>query len=306
VRAIPPGSVEGFRPLLPVGYEAGVRAYRAAVAELTPRDLADHYTSGLGFFHDQFAPHLRRTLEALAGGAWRLDDYVAYAAGTDVDFMTHLVEAVAAGGGVSLFPGDWFGFLVGCTRDDKIVWDAGGGGELACLCVPSVRNGRLTEEMLAFLGSAPDRLLNLNLFPTLTPDERHVVAEQLAGLLPRSVLSISFSRGFGLTASQLGVALVHRDHPYRERFARQWAWLTNFFNAIAARAFMRLDLKEVEEVDVRRRAWVDHWLEGRGLPVTEGGTYYVKSFRPLGTPPDYLRPLERAGVIRCCFKPPLY
>src|SRR5262245_26738585 len=108
ISAIEPTNVEAFRPLLPVGYEAGVIAYRAAAMELTVRDLADHYTNGLAFFHERFVPHLKSVLERLSGGAWGLADFVAYAAGSDVDFMTHLVEAVAAGDRVCLFPGDWF------------------------------------------------------------------------------------------------------------------------------------------------------------------------------------------------------
>ena len=67
--------MERFRPLLPVGYEAGVAAYRAAAAELTADDLADHYTSGLAFFHERFVPHLKGVLEGLSGGAWDLADY---------------------------------------------------------------------------------------------------------------------------------------------------------------------------------------------------------------------------------------
>ena len=52
-------------------------------------------------------------------------------------------------------------------------------GRLACLCVPSVRNGHLTEEMLGFLESAGACLLNLNLFPTLAADERRAVGGAL-------------------------------------------------------------------------------------------------------------------------------
>jgi hypothetical protein len=305
VKAIAPGAVETLRPLLPVGYDAGVQAYQQAVAELTPRDLADHYTSGLIFFHETFVPHLKRQLELLSGGAWNLADHVAYAAGTDVDFMTHLIEAVAAHEPVSLFPGDWYGFLVGCTQTANIRWDRHGGGELACLCVPSVRNGHVTDEMLAFLRSARHCLLNLNLLPTLVAAERHAVSRQLTSLLDRSVLSVSFSRGFGLTASQLGVALVPKDHPYRRQFHQQWTWFTYFFNAIAARAFMFLDLRRIEEVDEKRRWWVEQWLTRRELPAVASGSYYVKAFRPIGSVPDYLKPLERDGLIRLCFKPPV-
>jgi hypothetical protein len=63
------------------------------------------------------------------------------------------------------------------------------------------------------------------------------------------VLSISFSRGFGLTASLLGVALVPRDLPYRRQYASTWEWFTYFFNGIAARAFLNLDLASVARVD---------------------------------------------------------
>src|SRR5262249_25652626 len=147
-------------------------------------------------------------------------------------------------------------------------------------------------------------LLNLNLFPTLTAAERRSVAERLARLLPKSVLSISFSRGFGLTASQLGVALVHRDHPYRARFAEPWEWLTYFHNAVAARAFMHFDIRAARGVDDARRAGVADWLRGRGLPVIEWGSYYVKGFRLDGPAPEELRPLVREGVVRLCFKPP--
>jgi hypothetical protein len=160
--------------------------------------------------------------------------------------------------------------------------------------------------MLDFLASAPHCLLNLNLFPTLTPAERQATAQQLTDLLPRSVLSISFSRGFGLTASQLGVVLIHRDHPYRQRFHRQWTWFTNFFNALAARAFMLMDLDSLHGVDERRRLWVSDWLAERGLPVVPSGSYYVKSFQPVGAVPSYLAPLQRAGVVRLCFKPALF
>lgn len=301
---MPPDLAERFRPLLPVGYEAGVKAYQQAAAELTARDLADHYTKGLAFFHKEFVPYLKRTLVNLSGGVWNFDDFVAYAAGTDVDFMAHIVEAVSASERVVLFPGDWFGFRVGCTQVENIYWDAAGSGELSCLCVPSVRNGCLTDEMLRFLSSTRHSLLNLNLFPTLVASERRVVAEQLTSLLDRAVLSISFSRGFGLTASQLGVVLVHRDHPYRRRFEVQWNWYTNFYNAIAARAFMLIDLEALAAIDAQRRAWVDRWLIEHELPAIETGSYYVRSFHPDGDVPNYLLPLYREGVLRLCFKPP--
>jgi hypothetical protein len=205
---------------------------------------------------------------------------------------------------VCLYPGDWFGFRVGCTHPDRVRWEADPRGRLACLCVPSVRNGHFTEEMAAFLEGSGACLLNLNLFPTLAAGERRAVAGRLARVLDRSVLSISFSRGFGLTASQLGVALVRRDHPLRRRFAGAWEWFTYFHNALAARAFGALDLDRVEAVDHERRAWVLSWLRDRGLPAVESGSYYVKSFRVEGELPDRLRPLGREGLARLCFKPP--
>jgi hypothetical protein len=43
---------------------------------------------------------------------------------------------------------------------------------------------------------------------------------------------------------------------------------------------------------------------GRGLPATATGSYYVKSFRPIGEVPASLAPLKRDNLIRLCFKPP--
>jgi hypothetical protein len=291
--------------LLPVGYAAGVDAYRAAVAELSPSDLTDHYTRGLAFFHEQLIPSVKARLRALSGGVLDLSEYVGFGAGSDCDFITHLVEAIAATDPVRLYPGDWYGFKVGCTQQDRIQFDADArDAALACLCIPSVRNGHLTEDMVTFLESAPACLLNFNLYPTLPAEERRTVAEALGTLLPRLVLSISFSRGFGLTASQLGVALVHRDHPFVERFRTQWSWHTYFFNAIAARAFSRMDLDRLGPVDDARRRWVTAWLAARGLPQLTTGSYYVRAFRPEGPPAPHLAPLLRDGVVRLCFKPP--
>lgn len=287
-----------------MGHPAGVRAYRDAVATLSADDLSEHYTRGLAWFHEGFAPRLRGVIEELTGGAWDLSEYRAFAAGSDVDLMAHVVEAVAGEGRVCLYPGDWFGFRVGSSRQASIAWDADGPAALACLCIPSVRNGHLTEEMAAFLDRADACLLNLNLFPTLRPAERAAAAERLSGVLPRSLLSISFSRGFGLTASQLGVMLVHRDHPWLARLETQWNWFTYFYNALAAKAFLALDLDAVARGDEARRAWVDGWLRERGLPVLESGSYYVRSFRAEGELAPHLAPLARDGVVRLCFKPP--
>lgn len=293
-----------FRPLLPVGYATGVSAYQAAALNLKARNLTTHYTAGLDHFRNTFSPQLKQRLHELTGGHWCLDDYQPFAAGSDVDFMTHLVEAVAASESVALFLGDWFGFRVGCTQTERITWNATGEASLACLCVPSVRNGHVTEPMLQFLQAADSCLLNLNLFPTLAEQDRHDVAEALAPVLSKSVLSISFSRGFGLTASQLGVALVHRDHPFVKRFEQQWNWYTYFYNALAADAFLQFDLAASQAVDRARREWVFTSLEERGLPVVTTGSYYVKSFRVESEPPDYFSPLLRDNVVRLCFKPP--
>lgn len=288
-----------------MGYQAGVDAYHGALREIDITALTHHYTDGLAYFHDRFVPHIRRRLSALTGGVWRLDDFVAYAAGSDVDLMTHIVEAVSVDGPVSLFPGDWYGFLVGTSQRSSISWTAESAGSMACLCVPSVRNGHITREMVGYLDEAESCLLNINLFPTLAADDRRDVAAALSPIMERSILSISFSRGFGLTASQLGVALIHKDHPYRARFDTRWRWLTYFYNHIAARAFEAIDLERMQAIDDQRRAWVSAWLRQRDLPVVDSGTYYVKSFRPDGPVPERLTPLVRGDVIRLCFKPPM-
>lgn len=290
--------------MLPVGYNTGAAAYRNAVEKLTARELTTHYTSGLEFFHKQFVPELKTRLQRLTNGVWSFDDHVAYAAGSDVDFMTHIVEAIAARDRVTLFPGDWYGFLVGCSQQERIVWDASGQGTLACLCVPSVRNGHVTPDMLSFLKSSEACLLNLNLYPTLVDRDRELVARDLLPVFPKSILSISFSRGFGLTASQLGVVLVPNSHPLRERFDREWSWFTYFYNAVAARAFLEFDLNAAGQVDRSRAAWVHSWLEERGLPAVTSGSYYVKSFQVEGELPGRFDSLRRDDVVRLCFKPP--
>src|SRR5262249_8019333 len=147
-------------------------------------------------------------------------------------------------------------------------------------------------------------LLNLNLFPTLLAEERRSVAERLLGVLPKSILSVSFSRGFGLTASQLGVIFVHKDHPRLALERTQWSWFTYFYNAIAARAFMALPVERLFGVDEARRRYVREWLRGRSLPALSSGSYYVRSFRVEGSLPPWFSPLTRDGVVRLCFKPP--
>jgi hypothetical protein len=287
-----------------VGYAAGVRAYRDAVASLDVSDLTEHYTRGLGWFHDTFAPRVRDTLTALTGGAWDLSSHDLFAAGSDVDLMAHVVESAHLHDQpVRVFPGDWYGFRVGSSRPERVVFSDDAHGSLACACLPSVRNGHVTRELVSFLRGAELRLLNINLFPTLAPAERRAVAAELADLLPRSLVSVSFSRGFGLTASQLGVLLAPRDHLWTERARTQLDWFTYFHNALAARAFARLDLDELARVDALRREEVSAWLRARGLPVVETGSYYVRSFRVDGDVPPHLAPLARDGVVRLCFKP---
>lgn len=304
-RALPTADdVERLRPLLPVGYRHVAEAYRAAAAELDVAALDGHYREGLRAFEERLVPRVVEVLRELSGGAWDLGGYRAFAAGSDVDLMTHVVNAVSAERDVALYPGDWWGFRVGSPHDARIRWDASGDAALACLCVPSVRNGHLTDDMLAFLSRAEACLLNLNLYPTLPADERAAVATRLRPLLDRSVLSISFSRGFGMTASQLGVALVHPEHPILTRHESVWRWLTYFHNALAARVFERVRPAALASVDEARRSWVREWLAARGLPIVETGTYYVKSFRPEGELPERLAPLRRGDVVRLCFEPP--
>ena|SRR5437899_2874009 len=84
INAIPPAQIETFRPLLPVGYEATLAAYRQAMDQTTVANLTRHYQDGLEEFHEVFVPHLKRVLEQLSGGAWNFSDHVAYAAGSDV------------------------------------------------------------------------------------------------------------------------------------------------------------------------------------------------------------------------------
>lgn len=293
--------------MLPVGYSSVAAAYAEAAAEITTRQLTEHYTTGLSWFHDEFVPQLRSRLSSLTEGEWPLadfDDFVAFAAGSDVDLMSHLIEAIAARESVAVYPGDWFGFRVGSSHRESIVWSQDASGRLACLCVPSVRNGHLTAEMVEFLKSAAACLLNLNLFPTLTTAERAASARVLQPLLDKSVLSISFSRGFGMTASQLGVFLIHRDHPFVRQFREQWSWFTYFFNALAASTFLRLDLADLQTADRARRAWVADWLERRSLPAVLTGSYYVKSFAINEPVPSRLAPLTRNGLVRLCFRPP--
>ncbi len=270
--------------------------------DLAAGDLSNHYLQGQAWLRESFGPALIDRLAWLAGGEWDLRGWEVFAAGSDVDFITHVVEAAAASGRVSLYPGDWYGFLVGGTHDEAISIE-GAPADLACLCVPSVRSGRLTQEMVAFLASSPVQLLNVNLLPTMPASDRRAVASALRPLLPSALLSISFSRGFGLTASQLGVLLAPPGHPWVATYRRQWDWFSYFYNAVAAKAFLALDLEDLAAVDEQRRRWVSAWLSDRRLPDVGAGSYYIRSFRPQGPVAEHLRPLLRDGVLRCCLKP---
>lgn len=287
-----------------MGYAAGADAYRKAVETLSAEALSTHYTEGQDHLRGAFRSQLIERISAMTG--WDLSDHAIFAAGSDVDLMTHVVDTVAAEHPVVLYPGDWYGFVVGSRHPSLVRW--GGRGALACLCVPSVRNGHITEEMVGFLGQSEACLLNLNLFPTLRVEEQRAVGDALAPLLGRSILSISFSRGWGLTASQLGVALVPRTHPIYQSYQTQWDWLSYFYNRLAADAFLAFDHGRAAEVDAQRRGWVRESLQQRGLPVADTGTYYVKSFQVEGELPEHLAPLVRQSaegtLVRLCFKPP--
>jgi hypothetical protein len=265
---------------------------------VTATDLSEHYTHGQAFLQDTFFPYVKTVLTRLSGEVWQLDDFVGYAAGTDVDFITHIIDACE--NQVVIYPGDWGGFLVGPSR--PVSFSADSRGALACLCVPSVRNGLLTDDMLRFLAESRSNLLNLNLFPTLAPAERRQVALALDGMLHRSLLSISFSRGFALTASQIGVLLIHRQHSLL-KWRSNWEWFSLFYNTIAARAFMKIDLPEVDRVHAVRRLEVAQWHEQHDFPWQPSGSYYVKSFRIAGELPAAYNVLIRDGILRLCFKP---
>ena len=62
--------IERFRPLLPVGYATVAAAYAQAAAEITAQDLTDHYTTGLGWFREQFVPQLKSRLSWLTADEW--------------------------------------------------------------------------------------------------------------------------------------------------------------------------------------------------------------------------------------------
>lgn len=288
-----------------MGYAAGADAYRAAVETLSADTLSTHYTEGQEHLRGAFRTQLVQRISEMT--SWDLSDHAIFAAGSDVDLMTHVVDTVAAEHPVVLHPGDWYGFVVGSRHQDNVRW--GGRGALACLCVPSVRNGHITDEMVRFLGESEACLLNLNLFPTLRREEQRAIGDALAPLLGRSILSISFSRGWGLTASQLGVALVPKTHPIYQAYQTQWDWLSYFYNRLAADAFLAFDHERASAVDAERRAWVLDSLERRGLPIVETGTYYVKSFQIEGEPAAYLKPLLRESaeetLARLCFKTPI-
>lgn len=289
---------------MPIGYHETVNAYRIAGNSVTVDDLSNHYTQGLDFFYKEFVPYVKSLLFNLSGGVWNLDDYEAFASGSDVDFMQHIINAIMNKKKIVLYPGDWFGFLAGFPQQERIEWNYESKGHLACLCIPSVRNGHITQDMLRFLEEADQCLLNLNLYPTLTSEERQNIATELKPMLDKSVLSISFSRGFALTASQLGMVFIKKNHPLLKEMRKQLEWFTYFYNLIAAKAFMKIRIEKTQIVDDQRRQWVKDWLTKNNLPVIDTGSYYVKSFKVEGDVSEYLKPLVRQeGFMRLCFKP---
>lgn len=306
ISAIKPEDVETFRPLLPVGYRNVAEAYKRSLNDLSAEYLTSHYTSGQEWFREIFTPYIKNTLSDLSGNEWNFDQYDSFAAGSDVDFMTHIVNTKSATEKVALYPGDWYGFIVGASFQENIKFTLDSRGKMACLCVPSVRNGQLSGEMYDFLDRADSCLLNINLYPTMSAEERFKIAQSLKPFLEKSIISISFSRGFGLTASQLGIILVHPNNPLRRKYDQQWNWFTYFYNSIAAKAFMNIDIAQLQKVDDMRRNWVFNWLENNSFPVVESGTYYVKSFRVKGEIPEYLKILCRNDLLRLCFKPQIF
>ena len=114
--------VERFRPLLPVGYAAGVRrlprrgrrAHRRATS-------TTHYTA-----RPRLVPRRVRAaaedsvLEALTGGAWDLSRHFARSppAATSTSWRTWSRRSRRASAS-RLFPGDWFGFRVGCDAPES-------------------------------------------------------------------------------------------------------------------------------------------------------------------------------------------
>ncbi len=134
--------------------------------------------------------------------------------------------------------------------------------------------------------------------------DRQSVASSLLPVMNRSLLSISFSRGFGLTASQLGVVLVPQSHPICQQFGTQLNCSPTSIMLLAAQAFLEMDLEAAQQIDGVRARWVESWLEQNHLPVVRSGSYYVKAFRVEGALPSYFAPLVRDDIVRLCFKPP--
>src|SRR5204863_2396896 len=127
--AVPVEEIERYRALLPQGFRHAAEAYRRACAGITAHDLSEHYGAGQEWLRDTFVPYVKQALHRLSGGAWDLEDYLGFAAGSDVDFMTHVIDAAKER--VVIYPGDWGGFLVGPSRPVAFSPDAR--GALACV-----------------------------------------------------------------------------------------------------------------------------------------------------------------------------
>ena len=201
-------------------------------AELTARDLAEHYTSGLAFFHERFVPHLKecaRRAKRRRLGPYRLRRLRR-------GFGRRFHDASGRGGRRARprLPVPrrlvWLPSRSDSDGEPRLGRFGPRGAGMPVRAVgakwtPDPGNARLPARRSA-LPAEPE---------SLSDHAGRRAARSCGGaspLLERAVLSISFSRGFGLTASQLGVFLLHRDHPYRMRFETQWAWFTYFFNAL--------------------------------------------------------------------------
>ena len=218
--------------------------------------------------------------------------------------MTHLVEAVAAHGGsaCSLATGSAFGrgYADGEPELGRLgPWRAG-------MPVRAVRAKRTPDGRDAGLpGWCSAMPLELEPLPDdrlRRAAHRRGVAASLAG--PIGLVDQLQPRVRPRRRRSFGVFLVHRDHPYRVRFETQWAWFTYFFNALVARASCCSTCPHSRRSTPRGGSGFLDWLENRGLPTIATGSYYVKSFRPIGEVPAILAPLQRGDLLRLCFKPP--
>ncbi len=272
LNALADEAVERFRALLPVGYAAAADAYRTAVEGLTAESLSTHYTDGLTFFHETFVPALAGRITDLTGGVWDLSGHVAYAAGSDVDFMTHLVEAVAARGPP---PSSWAtGSASGSARRTRTRSTGMPPAEVPWPASASPRQRTAPDRGDDHISSRRGRL-SPQPEPVSNPGPSGTSADgpRLLGLLNRSVLSISFSRGFRPYRLATRCALRTSRPSFAAGSPLNGTGSPIFHNALAARAFLAARPPRLESVDRLRRAHVADRLETRGLPsVATGAT----------------------------------